>query len=678
MPEHAVTARPRLRGDVHLVPAPDGARMVTNRGTESFTGGSIHQWLSRLAPYLTGTATVGELTGALPPDKAGQVRRIVAALAERGLARDGGPAPDGPHRGELGLLDSFHHDATAAFRRYQATRVQLVGVGPLAAELHRVLRDSGLDRVTAVRPGEGRARGGLLDGDLLDGNLLDPRAGLVVSVTDHPGNALAVDRACRAAGVPVLHAVRHGDELWVGVSGGAASWECGWRRLAGWDVGAAPLEPADEPRIGAGVAGVSNAGVAAFGDSTVAVAASLAGMLVLRHVTSAVDGLDHTLTCLHLPSLRCTTHRYLPHFVSSTAPTPRVAVRGAAGGVAGGVADPPAVAERLAALRAGEPVDREGLDAAGAAMLDARLGVLGEVSERGYAQLPLNVSAATVSAPPRLVTGAGLTVREARWRAVLAGVAAYSATAVDPARLDAAGRVCGYRLADGRPVPVDAGVAFDPAAPGVVAGYDWAGAVSAGLLACCARLTAGSAAAQPARPQTPGTQTPGPGPQFLDPRFLDPRYLDLRTVEVLAADAGEEALAYLRMLEILSVPLAVHDVTGVLQVPTLAFGVGDRTIGYVSGLRAADTLTAGLRAVLLHEQSRRHGQPDYAPPEVPQLPPHAGATGGAAEPPAARTEEQVVAALVAHGHDPVAVPLDHDPQVHRILPYAVNVVISHS
>ena len=97
--------RPRLRRDVYLVATANGARILTNRGTESFTGATIHDSLRRLAARLDGTSTIDELTAALPDGyrvdepRAGRYRvhgpvdpQLLAAVtswfAERGVLAD--------------------------------------------------------------------------------------------------------------------------------------------------------------------------------------------------------------------------------------------------------------------------------------------------------------------------------------------------------------------------------------------------------------------------------------------------------------------------------------------------------------------------------------------------------------------------------------------------------------
>lgn len=557
----------RLRRDVFLIPAADGVRILTNRGGTSLTGPTIYEWTRRLAPYLDGSASVATLTRSLPPDRRAMVESIVATLFEHGLVRD---ADDGtaPECTELTYLDSYLPAAGKSYRDYRQARVAVRAPDPLARELLEVLRDSGADAHPAAE--------------------LDANPDLLVRVLDNPEHVAADDER------PGVLAVLNGDELWTHAGAHAAA---AWWRWSRWHT---PQPPAT------------------LSPEATSLAASMLAMSAFRQLTGVAEPADElTMTCLHLSSLRITTHRFLPRPPADRRP----------------------LGDTLIRLAAAEPLDPDILDAAASSLRDDRLGVIGELSERDFAQLPVNVAAATVAGRRGPVIGAGLSVAEARWEAVLAGVTAHAVSTVDSSR-----ELAGARLADGavRTVPgsaVHAGP--DAHAVGAATRYRWSDAVSAGLLDWCARLTAAR-----------------PGPVVrLDPAALDP---------------DDEAAAYLAILAILDVDLAVYDVTGHLGVPTLALHAGERTIAYVSAWRPADALADGLRAVALDEQSRRHGQPDYAPKPVPQLD-IAAATPGT--PAAACTEGDAIAALLADGLDPVVVPLDHDRGLHRLIPFVARVVL---
>lgn len=626
---------------MYLVATANGARILTNRGTESFTGATIHDSLRRLASRLDGTSTMDELTAGLDPERRAMVERIVALLMREGIATDGEPLEP---RGELGYLDSFVPDAEAAYRRYREADIVVVGAGAVVGELLDVLARSGATRLTALvttdlptdlpselptglpsEAGGNRSVVRRVELDELPGALAELTPDLVVQVAG-ADQALDLGRWCRAGGVRIVHGARVGDELWIGTD-----WESAWRRLG---------SPADLPATGewmpeeaALVAAM--VGMAAFRELT-GCAAPDDGLVCARPGQLETTVLEDTVpadTVLEDTVLEDTVHRCLPHFAARAANGPYDAL------------------DTITALAAGPVLSPEQLDAAGARLVDPRLGVIRELSERDFAQLPLNVTAAVLADdPPRLVTGAALGVREARWRAVLGAIAAYAASVVDPARLvpsEDGGLAMGQRLGGGDRL-VNATDVFTPLGrpqPGVVAGFDWSSAVLAGLLDCCAHRTAMTVGRR-------GALT------VLDPWELRP---------------DGEARASLELLDLLGVRPVVHDVTGPLLAPTLAFSAAGRTIAYSSGLTASAALADGLRAVVLDEQSRRNAQPEYAPPPVPQLPVLAPA--GPGEPPPGCTQAQLVDAFGVLGGDVLVVPLDHDRELHKIMPYVLRVVI---
>jgi hypothetical protein len=252
------------------------------------------------------------------------------------------------------------------------------------------------------------------------------------------------------------------------------------------------------------------------------------------------------------------------------------------------------------------------------------------------------------------VAGAGLSFRTARWRAALRAVAQYAHSCLDPRRTVQAARgpqVWGYDLASGAARLVPAALGLAPGdAHGVAAGYDWDEAVTAGLLGWCRAVTVAEVAREgPAVPQ-----------------------LDL---DALALD--EDATTYRRLLDIAGVSVRVYDVTGSPRVPTFAFCVDARTVAYACHPSPGDAVREGLEQALLDYQARANVQPAYAPPVVPDLPPHRrGPVRPGGVPTGPVGVDAIVAALAGAGHAPVVVPLDHDPSLVSVIPYVVNVVLA--
>jgi hypothetical protein len=648
---------PRLNSDVYFVPTGEGVCFLTNHGIEVFKGASIYSWIERLAPHLDGRHTLSELTAGLAEDKRAMVEKTVAALLAKGLARD--VAVERPdtllpwerqrYAGEIAYLERFHESPGLEFQRFRDSRLLVVGSGVVFAATIRAVVESGVRQVTAAVTEEcatDRARLAELvaaarddrqhvryvrcrgaEDDLL---ALVADADVVLHASDRPmlGRALSLDQHCARQATVIVQAAVVGDEAWIGpVSGDGTAWESAWRRLR-----SAPGDPAfvDRPRaaVSPNLAG-----------PVAALVANQVAMTAFRRVTGVdLPAPIGVMRRVDLATLGTTTHRCHPH--PSTLPAEPI---GAAELVA-----------RVEELRGGGRLDADTFDKRAAALVDPRLGILVEVAEEDLAQVPLNVAAVTVAGSPSTVTGAGLTFRSARWRAALRAVACYAHSFLDPRRTvqGSQGRdVWGYDLAAGVAHRVPAALAFAPGdGRGVAARYGWADAVASGLLAHCRAVTIAEMMANE---------------------------LTFRQVDLDTLDLDGDATTYRRLLDIAGVPVVVHDLTGTLAVPTLAFSVGPRTVAYACHLDWAEAVRDGLEQTLLDYQARTNNQPVYAPPAPPDLPARRrGPLGAAADRIGPVDVDAVVAALARAGRTPVVVPLDHDPALVSAIPYVVNVVLA--
>jgi hypothetical protein len=687
--------KPRLRDALYFAPVPEGAFLLGHRGPVSFTGASIYAWVTRLAPHLDGQSTLEELTAGQPPERAAMVRRVVTALREQGLIVDADA--DRPHEltpaeaerfaAELSVIGAFSDAAAIGLRRYLDSRILVVGAGHGVAALAEALLRSGARQVrvaAAHAPTDATERERLAEAvrrrdpeqrcEVVDGAGHPPEAlvadtDVVLRIADAPASDRRLARACADAGLPVLQAVVCGEEAWLGPVGGdngPMPWEAAWRRLRDVPAGGKQLT-----------------------DVTATLVTSRLAQETFRRLTGATATTARpSLIRIDLLTLDSKSHPFLPH------PFARAARCATAG----------EFLETVARLRQAPRLEEEEFSRSVMACIDGRLGVLGEVTERGFAQLPLRVAEVTVAAPairsgpvaPLLtLTVAGPDAATTRLRAALRGLAAYCCRLVDPRRLISAkdetplltgpaddgsaldmaledlaagrlsGRVWGLRLPDGAPCPVDVSAAFpalfhptspqsldegrDPVPPGVAAGYDWDEAIEAALLDHCLRRTLAEV-----------TTAESPYPELA---------IDDITPDAIGA-------RYRAMLDTVGETPTVYDVTGSTGVPTLAFCVGARTVAYACARNPADALREGWERVLLAYQSRVHEQPEYAPPPVPPLAPRL--RGRRASPPPAPVDaDGLVAALRVGGAVPVVIPLDHDPEVSRILPHVVCVVLTH-
>ncbi|MEV0967816.1 YcaO-like family protein [Microtetraspora glauca] len=144
-----------LRPDVYYAASPEGLHVLTHRGPVSFTGGSVHQLLVRLAPYLDGRFTMAELTADLAPERRQMVERFLTDLISRDVVTErtreapSAPPPDREsalHR----YLDHFTGSGTRTLRGYRDQSVVVVGEGPLLAAAAQAALRSGLRSIRVI------------------------------------------------------------------------------------------------------------------------------------------------------------------------------------------------------------------------------------------------------------------------------------------------------------------------------------------------------------------------------------------------------------------------------------------------------------------------------------------------------------------------------------------------
>jgi len=310
-------------------------------------------------------------------------------------------------------------------------------------------------------------------------------------------------------------------------------------------------------------------------------------------------------------------------------------------------------------------------------LFDERTGPLGSLREHDFEQLPLKVCQAQVSNPmaiqalgsPVIATAVAIDFAQARQRATQRACELYAASVVNRRRVAvqggggaAADEVWSYDLGAGTARTIRAGLVFPvlegvPAshdtAPGLASGASWSEAVARGLLAHCTRLTIAELA--PAR-------TP------------------FSLIELDSMPRTGNTARYMRLLAIAGESLSIYDVTGSLEVPTLAACLGDQTVCYVSGFEIPQAVEIAFEHAVQAYQARINDQPAYAPREVPALPRDLRGSGVTAHrsgpaPSWSELQDLLVRQLARAGWRPVVALLDHDPVIETVLPYLVNVVL---
>lgn len=669
-----------LRHDLYRAESEDGAFFLAHHGDIVLRGRSVHRWIDRLAPYLDGSLTLGDITSALPRDRRRYVESLITSLLQRGVVRErpNGKLPDGQSRAdaaeppedppEVGFLGYFRDAPVSGFDRYRDSAVLVAGSEALVPFVVRALLCSGCRRIrttsSAVPSGDRVER--RTAATATERRELIAASDAVVRLSDRASTDPELDELCAVRAIPIAQAALLDGQAWLSpLSGGSASgaaaggtgngdavggravaWSAGLRRLSG-------KEPVGDPV-----------------DSTLATV--VANQLVQRMFLT-VTGVRARMPARRIDaeSLAGSDHELLAHPF----------------GAAAGTETADEFADRIAQLELGPRIDAEEFARRTAACVDARTGIFAEVREGALAQLPLRVSRTTVAGPvgllppdaPRpVVTGAGPDFATARHDTALAALERYASLMVDPRRLltedgqplvapdaaperalealraeELAGWARGFDLVDRRVRLVRAESAFPPlrgdfSPPvGVSAAYDWPAAVEAGLAAHCERWTVAEA-------------------RSVHRRFprLDP----------WAHHAGGTTEDFLHLLAAVGESLAVHDITGRLDAPAVAFCLGGRTASYACGSTMSAALHRGAKRALLSYQARREAESADLQ-DVAELPEVARGEQFTDRP--SRDPVDLAAALARRGHRPVVVPLDHDREVHRAVPGLVHVVVCH-
>ncbi|MEV0344815.1 YcaO-like family protein [Nonomuraea sp. NPDC050680] len=688
--------------------------LLTYRGSSHLKGRSVGPLIDLLKPYLDGRHTLAELTAELPPERRAAVESLVTALLERDVVRDVGAVEQEAvleypeYRHEVAFIAHFRDSPITIFRAYRDKVVLVLGVGDMVPWVARAAVRTGSRLVKMASPEhlgvEWVERGRRTPDQKVERHfladfgeegllpLLDS-ADLVLHVSGGATHEPLLDRLCAERGLPLAQAVVLDGEVWLGPEDlgtrSAASWTAGRRRVAARPAPRPPIGAAETHAAAMAAAETHAAAMAVAETRAAAVAAALVQM-AFRTATGLLDDHRARLTRIDLSTLRRTSHTFVPHPYARPAEP-----------VEPGSADP---------ARDGAVLGREAFSRRAVVCADDLLGVFGEPTERDYAQIPLHVSEVEVPDPAGLlggavsrVVGTGLDFASARHQAALKAFAVYASLMVDPRRLLAgdgrtplaapesdpdalladlragriSGLVLGHRLADGGTRAVAADVAFPalsgtgradgrtPARPpgitagvtagmpaGIAAGYSWQEAVDVALAEQAGRLALADL-----------EHRTTPLPRFdLDSGSLPPR--------------GER---YRSMIQATGEAVTCYDLTGPSEIPAAMSYLGDTPVGYAGGSSAAEAVTGALEQALLHYQARQNAQPAYAPPAPPGIPP--GLRGSAIRrlPDASRTDSaSLVSALVRRGLSPVAVPLDHDREVHSIMPYTVHVVLTHA
>lgn len=717
--------RPKLKGDTYYFPTVDGIYLRNNHDAFYLKGKGLARLLDILSPYLNGEYVLDEIAANLPVDRQELVKKLIQILSTKGFVQD--ISTDLPHQlseqelrayeAEIAFVGAFTSSAAHHFEQYRNARVLLVGSGLTLTSLVHAALHSGLRQVHVLLTEEYptdrqrlldylelyRERDGYqeisiaapldwADEDAVRLALQSFDALLYTADRAMVGRAYLLNRLAHEQQKPLIQAVLIDDEALIGPlvqPGKAGCWECAWRRLqANFPP---PQDKLNVPLLSALEDFPSGAVSRFVAAPTAAVVANLLNFELFKYL-AGVDALETAghMLIIDLETLQSKRHSFVPHPLCSACSS---AIS----------ADAATFQKTITSLRATPTVEQEHFSSQAVHLFDARLGLFREIDEHDFTQIPLNVAQVTLTLPQtaslRLVTGQGTDFGLARRRATLRACEIYAAHFYDARRGLSEDELCVSLAQLTAPVPsvynrqlrsaslpttrastdecylwawdlasqslaaVHASAVFplfqkddlssDHDLTGVGVGMNWDEAVYYALLshvlAQCLRACG---------------QVNTPFPQVkLDTSGLQP--------------SGERSL---RLLNLVRADLAVYDLsTCAWGFPCFAFCLAGTTVAYTSDCDPVEALQAGLELALLAQQARDDHQA-YASAPVFDLP---VALRGSEQimpatvsvPDLAERNTLLLSAFQKRGFVPLVIPLDHDLELARVLPFLLRVVL---
>jgi putative thiazole-containing bacteriocin maturation protein len=701
--------RPKLKRDTYYMPVEDGVYLHNNQREFRIKGKVVYRWMECLAPYFNGLYTLEEITKGLDPEKQAMVTNLVEILTTNQFLKDIShdlphtlsPTEQETYAAEIAFIDSFSDSAAYHFERFREQQVLVIGSGlTLTGLVHAGLK-CGIRQLAVISTQEcetstRRHRDLFHEGDPRQElreieaphweNEAEVLATLqpfdtILHISDRPmlARARMLNQLCVTSKKNFIQALIIGDRAWIGPlvrSDTKGCWECAWRRLQ------ANLANTQEQFSSYAFQDQTTASLSRF--VALPIATFIANQLafeIFKYVTQAGPLMTaESLVEVDLEILRSQTHPFLPHPLCSAChyPAPRTATT---------------FLETIDQLERGEPLDSDQFSEQVAPCFEKRLGLFSSLDEEDFPQLPLSVCQAVISHPlpqeklddvPKVI-GFGTDKHTARRCAALRACEIYAASLVDRRLLLSSDA---YRektiLADrflstvplaeikewtwaadlqtGQACLVPASLVYpvlcdlSPLSEvGVGSGMSWAEAVSQAMLKLCQHLT------------------------IIQLGKVEKSY---PLVDLAATPLEPEGMRQRRMLDAIGETLTIYDVTDqLLQVPTFAFCLREKTVAYSTHLDVAQALCDGLEQTTLHWQISREQSVIPHGPTVPNLPMVLRSDKQVIPQFTARTlwsdrKQWLQQTLEKNGWHAFATPLDQDPALSQVQPYIVRVLLA--
>jgi putative thiazole-containing bacteriocin maturation protein len=154
--ESTTSLRPKLKQDSIFLPNNDGVLFRNGNNVFFLKGASVYQWVSSLAPHLTGEHTLEELCQPLDPGRREMVVRLVRTLVDKGMVKDHvleDPAtlPEDVRARfapQIELIDHYTDNPVRRFKAFRQSRLLLVGSGAPLRALVGGLARNGLETLS--------------------------------------------------------------------------------------------------------------------------------------------------------------------------------------------------------------------------------------------------------------------------------------------------------------------------------------------------------------------------------------------------------------------------------------------------------------------------------------------------------------------------------------------------
>ncbi|MFI6691833.1 TOMM precursor leader peptide-binding protein [Streptomyces sp. NPDC050433] len=424
--EALADTRPRVRRDVLFTETPGGVLFHNADGGFHLTGRTAYRFASLMVPHLAGHHRLGDICQGFGPAQQAMAAELVKTLYERGFARDipedettttpaatdatGTPVPAALSDAvttrfapQIAYADHYADGALARFGRYRATRVAILGTGPVARwcalSLVRnggarlaVEGDAADDRTLLAEVAELAAQDCPVTVDRLPANpdwtALDAYDIVVVTGADSSARTHALLSAGVPEGKTLVPAWTFGRRSVTGPlskAGSTGCWSCAVLRLGGnTDAGTA----ADIWSEVAGGATCRAAGRSPLTGPVAAMSGNLLGYEIFRLTTGVLPAeTDGQVLVQDLESLDVMAEPVQPHprcalCAPATAGTPRAALPGG-----------PTLPVTPTVESAGEAEALvEGLNTISTALVRPFTGVFNRYEDESLTQTPLKIS----------------------------------------------------------------------------------------------------------------------------------------------------------------------------------------------------------------------------------------------------------------------------------------------